>query len=577
MHLRSSLAVWLAIPAAVLACAAAGAASFEERIVAASPPNDPWMKSFADLNGDGLDDPIVCGREGPLVWYESPGFGIHTIATAIGTAGASNDIAIGDVDKNGSPDVVLGNGVWFANPAPSGNPETGTWVRHDIDAAKGHDVLLADFDGDDDLDLVKRWQGATGNVIRVFRQNSVDAWAERVITTFEGEGLAVGDVDRDGDPDIVISGYWYENDGDPIGGEWQQHRYTTAYTHPHTVVKIGFVDGDARPDIVVSPSEKAGDRSKIAWFPGPDDPEGTWTERIVDADVEAIVHAVALADYDGDGRTDIALAEMHQSANPDVVRVMFQTSPGTFVQEILSEAGSHNLQTGDADGDGRVDLFGANHRTSDAPDDAKAKIWMNRTDGGPPPVGSVDPVCAKRLLREAGRRCRRELRCHAGAVAKPATPPDACFAGAAEKFDAALAAIAAKAPECAEPAADLGAAADATYAGLDGLAAAILEGADPTHPASRTLHATLLRSSADLCDVSLAAHSRNARSPNGTKLGDALAKARERALRKGTKAVDRAAAAGVVYAGMPVASLADAVGTIVDALLGALSPEQPEA
>lgn len=182
-------------PLAFLALGAAATCSgpFLEQVVDASPPTDPWMKAVADLNGDGRPDLVICGRAGPLVWYENPTWTRRTIGSATGTPGSSTGLAVGDVDGNGSPDVVLANGVWFANPRPSGDPKIDLWTRLQIDATPGHDVALADLDLDGDLDVVKRNQGSTGNVIRVFRQNPGTTWTERTLAASAGEGLAVGD------------------------------------------------------------------------------------------------------------------------------------------------------------------------------------------------------------------------------------------------------------------------------------------------------------------------------------------------------------------------------------------------
>ena len=177
--------------------------------------------------------------------------------------------------------MVLANGVWFANPGPEGDPEIDAWTRDEIDATTAHDIVLADLDDDGDLDVVKRHPGAAGDVIRVFRQDGGSTWTERTIPATAGEGLALGDLDADGDPDIVIAAEWYENDGDPIGGAWTPHTYSTTYTHPNVVVKVGDVGGSSRPDIVLTPAEAAGGSYRVSWFEAPADPEATWPEHVL--------------------------------------------------------------------------------------------------------------------------------------------------------------------------------------------------------------------------------------------------------------------------------------------------------
>ena len=372
----SSLVALLALLSIPFACGTA----FDELIVDATPPKDPWMKAIGDLNGDGKPDLVLCGRDGPLVWYENPSWIRRTISTATGSGGTSNDVEVADVDRNGSMDVVLANGIWFANPAPGGNPKLDAWARRQIDATTAHDVVLADLDGDGDLDLVKRNQGATGDVIRVFRQGPNVTWTERDIPVPAGEGLELADLDADGDPDIVISGAWYENDGNPISGAWTRYAYTTAYSYPHVLVKVANLGGSSRPDIVLAPAEPAGASYRLSWFEAPANPKGLWPEHILESGIETVVHGLALADFDRNGRIDVAFAEMHQGADPDRVRVFLQGTNGVFSGQGLSSAGSHNLAAADLDGDGDADLFGANWSTT-APDGAAAKIWLNRTGG----------------------------------------------------------------------------------------------------------------------------------------------------------------------------------------------------
>ena len=352
--------------------------SFEERIVDSSPPTDPWMKAIGDLNGDGKPDLVLCGRNGPLVWYENPSWTRHTISSDPGPGGSSTDVAVADVDGNGSLDVVLANGVWFANPRPAGDVVRDGWVRHQIDQASGHDVIARDLDGDGDVDIVKRDQNAAGDVIRVFRQESNGAWSERDIPAPTGEGLDVGDLDGDGDPDIAIGSVWYENDGDIVSGRWTPHVYSLSYLYPNVVVSIANIGGSSRPGIVLSPSEPAGATYRLSWFEAPADPKSLWLEHIVWQPVEAVVHGLAVADFDGDGRNDIAFAEMNQGADPDSVWVLFMQGARESLGIEISESGSHDIAAADLDGDGRPDLFGANWNTAQAPDHAVPKIWLNR-------------------------------------------------------------------------------------------------------------------------------------------------------------------------------------------------------
>jgi hypothetical protein len=103
----------------------------------------------------------------------------------------------------------------------------------------------------------------------------------------------------------------------------------------------------------------AGQHHRLSWFEAPAAPRGSsWREHVLANPVEAVVHSLAAADFDRDGRMDIAFAEMHQGADPDEVGLYLNRGAERPWQKVvLSTAGSHGLQPLDADGDGAPDLF----------------------------------------------------------------------------------------------------------------------------------------------------------------------------------------------------------------------------
>lgn len=120
--------------------------------------------AVADIDGDGRDDvvfgPIEAqGRK--LAWYRPLDAGAttweeHLIAPAPINAGL-HGVAVGDVDGDGRADVVTGRmhtyapstlSVW-TNPGPGG----GAWTEQVLATTGMHNLALADFGGDGDLDI----------------------------------------------------------------------------------------------------------------------------------------------------------------------------------------------------------------------------------------------------------------------------------------------------------------------------------------------------------------------------------------------------------------------------------------
>ena len=105
------------------------------------------------------------------------------------------------------------------------------------------------------------------------------------------------------------------------------------WDYHNTFLAVGDINGDGQPDIVLAPSELKGGKYRFAWFEAPADPEQEdWTEHVVENDVETVQHFVGVADMNLDGALDIVAAAMHQGTPPQEVKVYLNRGQGIVVE-----------------------------------------------------------------------------------------------------------------------------------------------------------------------------------------------------------------------------------------------------
>lgn len=173
-----------------------------------------------DVNRDGFPDLVIAGWSGPTRLLMNDGTGNFVPDTtgrlpALPGMNISLGACLGDINGDGHPDVLLAG---CAAPTVTVFINDGTGRFTDQSATRlpalsqwcVRDALLADLDGDGDLDLVLacvvslvgRGNVAFENVNGVF-VNATDRWLTRL--QWESWSVTAADIDGDADDDILFA------------------------------------------------------------------------------------------------------------------------------------------------------------------------------------------------------------------------------------------------------------------------------------------------------------------------------------------------------------------------------------
>jgi hypothetical protein len=302
-----------------------------------------------------------------------------------------------DINNDGYKDIVAGRYVYI-NPKED---MTGKWKR--IDFGENIDGLLwIDADGDDLPDIFAEalpnvyWLEASDKTFT--KWNKVKIAHIKETDHVNGQGFEYKQVIAGGKPEILM------NSGEGLfmiqipesnaqGGNWKTTLISNEETNDEGIT-VGDMDGDGDTDIISSRNNGKGAKSYV-WYANPGNGNETtdkWVEHLIST-VTFWPDRVEVADLNGDGLLDvIGSEERWPGLKPDASIYWFEQirdlNCTLFKQHVLKTTWSmNNLDIADLDKDGDIDIITNEHKGSDFNtylfvNDGKGRFTENTIDKG---------------------------------------------------------------------------------------------------------------------------------------------------------------------------------------------------
>ncbi len=338
-------------------------------------------EGFTTLNWDTDEEVLVLAA-----WKRSFGV-LHTSLSTVSEIGTdvrdTQGIALGDVDGDGDIDVVTADD--FSTPVTNrlylnngtDDPFSGVGAGSDIgtDADDSTSIALGDVDGDGDLDVVV---GNAGQTNKLYKNNGtstpfsgVTAGTDIGAQTNDTRAIALHDLNADGRLDVVVGNagqtnkhYLNNGTGTPYSGVAGTDIGTG--TGSTTALAVADIDGDGDIDVVAG---NGGSGEQNRWYPGngpctaPCDPFSGVANGSPIGTSGYITNAVAVGDVDGDGDLDVVDGTNFLSAIKLFLNDGTSTpfSGATTGDSIGTDAdNARDVALVDVDGDGDLDVVAGN-------------------------------------------------------------------------------------------------------------------------------------------------------------------------------------------------------------------------
>jgi len=315
----------------------------------------PVFVQPADLDSDG-DLDLITGLATGVQIFDNNGRGTFTPGRLVASfsrpqSTSPGEVVAADVDNDGDLDILDAAGGYFRN---NGSSFASTPITS-LTAISSRLLKVGDLDADGNLDLIVV-STYTGEVVALLNDGSGNfGGTVRVIASGSGysDDIVVVDVDNDGDLDVMATSrragtvVLSRNDG---RGTFSPRETVATVTDP-VALQLGDLDGDGDLDLVYAMRYDPTGNTVLVRL---NDGQGTFGSAALVA-FDSNVLSLRLADINGDGRLDL-VAE----ASGEVCFALGNVTGGfqPVVRNQFIMATPRGMSLADFNGDGILDMAG---------------------------------------------------------------------------------------------------------------------------------------------------------------------------------------------------------------------------
>jgi hypothetical protein len=287
-----------------------------------------------------------------------------------------------DVTGDGYMDIVAGK-FFYRNP---GGDMKGKWERTVLDT-NVDGMLFINVDGDARGDIIATslpdvyWFEAKDKQGKAWTKTKIGELP--VASHKNGQGYLTDQIIPGGKEEVLLAtgeGIYYLviPEKNPENGNWLKvHAVPDASDEGFGT---GDIDDDGLKDIVagVRKGKNEGSGMVIRWYKNPGNKNGNW-ESYALGTTKFDADRILLADFNNNGKNDVVITEERwPGKQPDASLYLFKqpadpTKDKWEKQIVVTQYSMNNLDVGDMDGDGNMDIVTAEHKGPDL----EVQVWRN--------------------------------------------------------------------------------------------------------------------------------------------------------------------------------------------------------